>query len=800
MITQPLIDPGDNRLAIIVAAPDKNDFENDKLLSGPRGRLVQTALRTAQHDISRCLLVSLEENLFELFHSWRPHMLLGLGQETLNILNPDAPASLHLYHGSLFHSPTFGLKSLTTHDPQQIWKEWDLLPIFSHEVRRAVNQCTTPDLRLPVRDIVVCRTLLQLLDFSDKLRGSPRPVSIDIEGYLTTGISCIGFSLSPSEAFVVPLSTKNISQQNSFWTPHEESIVWRLLAGILEDPRIEKIVQNGLYELCVMLLGHRIVIANVTHDTMLAHHELYVEFPKSLAFQTAFYTHEPYYKNERKATNEEDHWVYNGKDTCVTFECANAQNHLLSRQPTKGPEEHNKFNTQLLYPFAYMSVAGTRFDKEKLQAYLSDCNTYRELLQSKLNSLVGFDFNVKSPKQKSNFLYVTLGLPIQYTGWGPKRKPTTNELALLKLKNQCDDPSLGVLLELIAVRTRISDCGKLTCDPDGRIRCSYNIAGTDTDRLSSSEFLTGAGTNLQNVTNGDSSYPKTHVLSRSLREFFVPDNGFDFFQADLSGADSWTVAAECAEAGDSSMLDDLLFGLKPAKILMVMLDHLEAGGDLNTINSLPRSVLKEKCRLVNSDDWRYLCMKKIQHGTNYDAQAETIQQIIFKDSGGTILLPLHLAKRYQTLYLLRYPGLRKRREWIIGQLTQHGFLTAASGKTRRFYKLRKGQKLDNNLIRTALASVPQHNTTYLTNRALHNLYFDPRNRHHSGNLFVQPLITIHDALAGQWPQAMRAQAQDFLHSHFSNPVKISSTLLTIPFEGGWGESWYDTKNPAHTFS
>src|SRR5690606_3997790 len=165
---------------------------------------------------------------------------------------------------------------------------------------------------------------------------------------------------------------------------------------------------------------------------------------------------------------------------------------------------------------AYMSISGVRLDTTAKARYLEKCEDLRETIQTKLNALVGFDFNVKSVPQKKKFLYDMLRLPAQYTGRGDARKITTNEAAILTLRNLHPSTELNLLLELIAIRTRISDVNKLTPSHDGRIRCSYNIAGTDTDRLSSSSFLDNSGTNLQNVTDGSSSYGADHILAQSL--------------------------------------------------------------------------------------------------------------------------------------------------------------------------------------------------------------------------------------------------------------------------------------------
>ena len=84
------------------------------------------------------------------------------------------------------------------------------------------------------------------------------------------------------------------------------------------------------------------------------------------------------------------------------------------------------------------------------------------------------------------------------------------------------------------------------------------------DRVSCSTSATGSGFNLQTVT-------------KALRVLFKADPGYHLFQCDLSGADGWTVAAHSAALGDSTMLDDYLGGLKPAKLIALFHEKPQCG-------------------------------------------------------------------------------------------------------------------------------------------------------------------------------------------------------------------------------
>ena len=73
-------------------------------------------------------------------------------------------------------------------------------------------------------------------------------------------------------------------------------------------------------------------------------------------------------------------------------------------------------------------------------------------------------------------------------------------------------------------------------DVDGRMRCSFNIAGTETYRFSSSKNAFGSGMNMQNIPKGGES-DELDLELPNVRELFIPDPGKTFFDIDLDSAD-----------------------------------------------------------------------------------------------------------------------------------------------------------------------------------------------------------------------------------------------------------------------
>ena len=144
------------------------------------------------------------------------------------------------------------------------------------------------------------------------------------------------------------------------------------------------------------------------------------------------------------------------------------------------------------------------------------------------------------------------------------------------------------------------------------------------------------------------------------------------------------------------------------------------------------------------------------------------------------------------LYKSRYHP-ERRNDWIKQQLILQGSLTAACGIKRKFFGIRNPRDPDPEIVRQASAFEPQANTTYCTNLALKNLWYDPSNRTSTGWLHCEPLLQIHDALAGQNHSAIRQWAHSKLRSYFNNELVIHGIRVSIPADGGWGTNWQDTK-------
>lgn len=895
------------RIAFIGEAPGEDEEACGLPFVGASGRLLSGMMNRVGIARDACLIANVCQyrppgNKIEAFawddermqasqaalvvdiNKFKPNLCVLLGNTPLRMFM-GSKESVENWRGSLF----IGLdtwKCMATIHPAACLREYSYTPMLHFDLRRAAVEGRTKELNLPQRNLNVDCDIEHIICQLEQIKREKPLISIDIEGGINS-MSCLSIAQSANNAFIVPFTGLGQS----------ESRLWKAIACVLTDSAIPKVLQNSLYDLFVLQYSYNIPVRGIVDDTMLKHWELYCELPKSLGFQTSIYTKEPFYKDDRGAEDRATFYGYCCKDSAVTYEI----NEVLSGQLRGDQLTHYKLNLALLEPLLYMELKGILYDKEKASARLVEIESLIHRLQWALNEVAGFPrkskqewfitcadtfcfvrqrssvtsveqiignckttvlneaqeacnilhkeslslsdqgqlamltdcgLNVESKLQLADYLYRTLQLPIQYKKLHGRKtdKETTDALALLTLYKQTSNPILKLILTIRGLRTRC-DALRASTDTDGRIRCGYNIVGTETGRLSCYESPTGSGFNLQTVTKKD-------------RDLFTADPGWFMFQCDLAGADGWTVAAHSASCGDPTMLEDYLYGLKPAKILSLVAQY----GSI--VNTWDRAKLKERSKEINQDDWMYFARKRVQHGSNYGMKGQTMSDQIVKDSyklfGEPVLVSKVDCEREQHCYFQRYTGVLSWHERIKWQLKEYGYLISASGHKRIFF----GRRDDHDTFKAACSDEPQNNTSYATNLAIYRLWSDPENRlqetrpndnsendinrmaslHRDSQsgvhdteeplridksftqtkehdqstwsdksvrartiLRIQPLHQVHDAIIGQFRKENVTWALPKIRQWFANPIRIAGKEITIPFEGAYGTSWGNLK-------
>jgi len=745
-----------------------------------------------------------------------PNIILLLGQLALSIAHEDDNHPVGDWRGSLFRpvsGPFAGRKCLATFSPMDVFISWDNYPLFRHDLQRFCAEVDTSELNLPQRDFDIYVSPDTAIVYLSAITDIRRPVAMDIEGGCK-GMSCVSFATSPTTAFIVPFG--------SYSTPDKVRVLRALYKFCVSST--PKVLQNQLYDNFVLSWTYRMPIRNVVWDTMLSGWEIYPELPKGLGTQVSIWTREPYYKVDRKIalkmtkkvsakkTDDEDDgddelgYVsgplnmherdilhrYCCKDSACTLEIAHRHSEYMLRGE-QSARAHFRFNMHMLSPLLYMQLRGMRYDRQQAQLLTTEYGNEILRLQTEIDTCVQDTWrkhgsrgdapksvNVDSPKQLAELLYERLGYPKQHPKKGRETdttRVTTNVDALLELRKRYNGPSDSILEHILQYRklTKLQQAANLAVDPDGRIRCSFNLVGTETGRLGCRKSATGSGANLTTIT-------------KALRKLYVADNDNWFFQCDLSGADGWTVAAHCALQGDPTMLDDYLFGIKPAKVIVLMLKGVD-------VSRMSREAIAAASKSVNEDGpdgWMYFTAKQVQHGSNYGLGKDKMSRLVllqsYKRMGRTIVVSPMECQRMQDLYLSRYRGVRMWQQHIKHQLDTYASLPCASGHIRTFF----GRRADHATHAAGFSHEPQANTTYATNLALYRLWTDRDNRivvDGKTKLRVEPLHHVHDALCGQFRRTDCEFALVKIRAWFDNVLTIAGRQIVIPFEGAYGPSW-----------
>ena len=209
------------------------------------------------------------------------------------------------------------------------------------------------------------------------------------------------------------------------------------------------------------------------------------------------------------------------------------------------------------------------------------------------------------------------------------------------------------------------------------------------------------------------------------------------------------------------------------------------------VSKLSRDEIHIQSKIVGEGEHTalYFTCKQVQHGSNYQLGHAKMAQLIVKQSykqlGQALRVPTQMCAALQEQYFARYKGVKLWQNWVTNEIKTTGRLRCASGHTREFL----GRRQSSETIREALAQEPQHNTTYVTNRAALNLWNDPENRYPDGSLIIEPLHQVHDALNGSFPVELTDWAILKLRSYFDFTVTIANQEIKIPFEGEYGPAW-----------
>lgn len=461
---------------------------------------------------------------------------------------------------------------------------------------------------------------------------------------------------------------------------------------------------------------------------------------------------------------DEASWIYNGLDCCVTFEIFDELSSQLSSEPSNVLDTY-QFALDKQAPVMEMSMRGLRVDETSRQLALRDFKVLQASLMEKWDMLCegvfGFKINHNSPPQLQHLFYKALGNKVvRKRNARGQMTPTVNRDALEKFRASFYSQIFAnFVLALRDVGKKITFLST-AIDDDGRLRCSFNIAGTNTGRLASSMSDFGTGTNLQNVDT-------------KLRFPFVADPKKILVNVDLEQADARNVGAIMHE-----VFHDELGYAEAGKYL----DACESG-DLHTQvckmawRSLPWHDDVKLNRPIADQifyrDMSYRDMaKRLGHGTNFLGKPHTMAMHTKTERS--------VIENFQTRYFEAFPSIPMWHDWTLEQISTLGYLTTLYGRRRYFF----GRAKDPATHREAIAYSPQSMTAWQIDYGYLQLW-----KHMPE---AELLVQVHDSIQFQvelrnldrlMPKAMKL---------LECPLELSNGReFIVPLEAKVGWNWGD---------
>lgn len=677
----------------------------------------------------------------------RPKVILALGNGTLFPLT--SKWGIKSWRGSELDYTSPGghkCKIIPTYSPGYILSVWKDRSISVSDLRRTRNTAyggPTPELNY---NFILRPSFSKVIDtiktLQTQVEAGPTKLSVDIEtraGHL----ACTGVAWSKTDAICIPHMC--IERASGYWLEEEEAFIAHRLYKLLTHPNAVIIGQNFLYDAQYFIRWFHFW-PNLVRDTMIAEHSMYSNMPKGLDYLSSKYTAtHVYWKDESKnwdpKIGEDQLWAYNCKDCVITYEVDEVQQSAIDKL---GLREVSNFQQDLYHAVLDTMVRGICIDHEAKESFSRQIELAIISRQQQLREIIGRDINIKSPKQMCDFFYREMDQkPIKSRKTG---SVTCDDSALERIGQR--EPLLLPITKLIAelrsLGVFLATFLEAPVDTDRRMRCSFNIAGTETYRFSSSKNAFGSGLNLQNIPSGDEDAADAYLPN--VRKIFVPDNNMEFFDIDLDSSDLRVVVWESDASEMKAMFRE---GLKP---------YVE--------------IAKEYYRdpTITKHHPSYKLFKALAHGTNYLGTASGL--------AGRIGLTVSDTDRIQKWYYGKFPQIQKWQDDIKAQVRGRKYVQNIFG-----YRWNVLDRIEGTIDNQAVAWIGQSTTACVINRgycALHRN--EPR---------IEVLLQVHDSLGGQYPIAIREEAKEKIRHHcairlpYEDPLIIPIGVKTSTLS--WGD-------------
>jgi DNA polymerase-1 len=395
----------------------------------------------------------------------------------------------------------------------------------------------------------------------------------------------------------------------------------------------------------------------------------------------------------------------------------------------------------LIRVLATMERNGVKLDLEDLKAITINLREDIISLEKEIYIHAGTEFNISSPKQLGDILFIRLKLDDKAKVTKTKQF-VTNEEILQRLTSK--HPIIEKVLEYRGLKkllsTYVEALPLLVEKNTGRIHTSYNQAVAATGRLSSNN------PNLQNI-------PVRDERGREIRKAFVPEKGHVFLSADYSQIELRLMAHL---SKDKNMIADFLSGndIHAATASKIF------GVDISDVTREMRS----RAKTAN-------------FGIIYGISSFGLSE--------RLTIGRKEAKDLIDGYFNSYPGVKIYMDDSIRKARDVGYVTTMFGRKRYLADiLSRNQVVRGNAERNAINAPIQGSAADIIKIAMIRIY----DRMKSEKFISKMILQVHDELIFEVLNAELDKLRDLVIFEMSNAVKLD---IPLKVDSGTGNNWFE---------
>ncbi|MDR0823280.1 MAG: DNA polymerase I [Endomicrobium sp.] len=393
----------------------------------------------------------------------------------------------------------------------------------------------------------------------------------------------------------------------------------------------------------------------------------------------------------------------------------------------------------LLTILSDMEICGIKIDKEFLKSFNTKISQAVGEIESYIFKLAGKEFNINSPKQLADIMFLQLNLPIikkTKTGY------STDEEVLTELSDYEFAKAILQYRELQKLKSTYIDPITQYCSYYGeRIHTTFNQTITATGRLSSTD------PNLQNI-------PIKSEYGREFRKAFICEKNYIFISADYSQIDLRVLAHI---SGDEKLIEAFNRG-----------EDIHSATAREVFNIAAGDELPDKLRSA---------AKSINFGIVYGISPFGLSK--------QLSISMSDAKNYIDNYLQRYKGVKNWMAQVVNQAKQDGFVSTITGRIRFIPNLNASNKtIVSGAERMALNTPVQGSSADIIKIAMLNICDEIKKKGYKTKMLLQ----VHDDLLFETANDEIDEISSLVKEKMESAVKLKVPLIVDIKKGvNWGE-------------